>query len=147
MSDKTAQKAPGEGNFPWGGRDKYFRMENLGVSFDTTNVGSAETSALFDIKAGYLVLGMSVKVVTPEGGTATIDIGITGTDVDKFIDGANINAAADSFYKSGDAGTKETVLAEGGYYFEADGVIDLLANNALDTAVIDVKVWGIDLND
>jgi len=93
MSDYTSQKAPGSGNLPWKGRDKFF-VEEVRMDFSSVNVGSGETSAVFDVKAGHLILGMSVNVVTAEGGTATVDIGITGTDVDKFIDGANINATA-----------------------------------------------------
>ena len=145
MSDVVALKKTGDGEIPWAGRNKHYVMEGR-FDFSVANVGSAETCALFDVKADHVVMGMSVKVVTAEGGTATIDIGITGDDVDRFIDGANINAAVASFYKSGDAGTKEVVIAEGGHHFAAAGVIDLLANNALDTAVIDVKAYMIDMS-
>jgi hypothetical protein len=145
MSDVTAQKQPGDGEIPWEGRNKHYVLEGR-FDFSATNVGSAETTALFDVKADHVVMGMSVKVVTAEGGTATVDIGITGDDVDRFIDGADINAAADTFYKSGDASTKEVVIAEGGHHFITAGVIDLLANNALDAAVIDVKAYMIDLS-
>ena len=145
MSEITTMKAPGAGAKPWAGVDKVYGVE-VTLDFSDTGALTTDTVQVFDVAAKQLLMGMLVEVVTAEGATATIDIGLTGGDVDRFIDGANINGAAGTVHKSGDAGTKEVVVAEGGYYFAAADAIDLLPLNDLDTAVIKVFAWFMDLS-
>ena len=145
MSEIITMKAPGEGAISWNGTTKHYLVEHT-LDFSDTGALTTDTVQVFDVKAKQLLLSMLVEVVTPEGGTATIDIGLTGGDVDRFIDGANINGAAGTVQKSGDAGTKEVIVAEGGYYFAAADAIDLLPLNDLDTAVIKVFARFVDMS-
>lgn len=108
---------------------------------------AAAAHELFDIPAGMLHLTTVVEPLTAEGGTATIDIGITGGDVDSLIDGANVNQTTTP-HVSGDAVTAEVksmLGAEAGYVTLADTTFSLLANNALDTAVFRVKTVWVDM--
>lgn len=145
MSEITTMKAPGEGAIPWNGTTKHYLVENT-LDFSDTGALTTDTVVVFNVKAKQLLLGMLVEVETAEGGTATIDIGLTDGDVDKFIDGANINGAVGSIHKSGDAGTKEVIIAEGGHYFSAADNIDLLPLNDLDAAKIKVFARFLDLS-
>ncbi len=145
MAVIATMKAPGAGAIPWEGTTKHYVVE-VNLDFSTTNAAASDTVTVFDVKAKQLLLGMAVEVVTAEGGTATIDIGLTGGDVDAFIDGANINDAVGSTHKSGDAGTKEVIVAVGGHMFTAADTIDLLANNALAAAEIKVFAWLVNLS-
>lgn len=145
MSEIITMKAPGAGAKPWGGVDKVYGVE-VTLDFSDTGALTTDTVQVFDVAAKQLLLGMAVEVVTAEGGAATIDIGLTGGDVDAFIDGADINAAVGSVHKSGDAGTKEVIVAAGGQYFAAADAIDLKPINDLDAAVIKVFAWFMDLS-
>ena len=145
MSEITSMKAPGAGEKNWQAVDKHY-LQEVTLDFSDTGALTTDTVVVFNVKAKQLLQGMLVEVITAEGATATIDIGLTGGDVDRFIDGANINGAAGTVQKSGDAGTKEVIVAEGGYYFSAADNIDLLPLNDLDTAVIKVFAWFLDLS-
>lgn len=116
------------------------------VDCATTNLAAA-AHELLDIPAGMLHLTTVIYPLTAEGGTATVDIGITGGDVDSLIDGANVNQVVTP-HVSGDATTAEVksmLGAEAGYVTLADTTFSLLANNALDTAVFRVVSIWIDL--
>ena len=145
MAEITTMKAPGAGARNWQSVDKHYLME-VELDFSVTGALTTDTVQVFDVKAKQLLLGMAVEIVTPEGATATGDIGLTGGDVDSFIDGANLNAAAGVTVKSGDAGTKEVIVANGGHYFSAADAIDFLPLNDLDTAKIKVFAWFVDLS-
>jgi hypothetical protein len=145
MAEITALKAPGAGAQPHKGSNNFYVME-AEFDFSATNATTADTVQLFDVKAKQLLLGMAVEVVTAEGAAATIDIGLTGGDVDAFIDGANINAAVGTVHKSGDAAVKEVIVAAGGQYFSAADQIDLKPINDLDAAKIKVFAYMIDLS-
>lgn len=113
------------------------------VDCATTNLAAA-AHELFDVPAGMLHMTTVVYPLTAEGGTATIDIGVTAVDVDSLIDGANVNQITTP-HVSGDAATAEvkSILgAEAGYVTLADTTFSLLANNALDAAVFRVvSIW------
>lgn len=105
---------------------------------------AAAAHELFDVPAGMMHLTTVVYPLTAEGGTATIDIGVTAVDVDSLIDGANVNQITTP-HVSGDASTAEVksmLGAEAGYVTLADTTFSLLANNALDAAVFRVvSIW------
>ena len=145
MAEITSMAPDSDGVIPWQGKDRAYRVKNR-LDFSETGALTTDTVVVFEVAAKQLLVGMSVEVITAEGGTATIDIGLTGGDVDKFIDGADINAAVGTFKKSGDAGTKEVIVAEGGHMFATADNIDLLPLNDLDAAIIDVCAWFIDLS-
>jgi len=112
------------------------------------NLASGESHALFDIPKGLVHLSTAVEVLTAEGGAATADIGVTGTDVDSLIDGVDLNASAGTLWQSGNAGTAEvnSILGSAaGYITAADVTFSLLANAALDTAVFRVVSKWLDM--
>lgn len=116
------------------------------VDFSANNLGAADTAQLLDLPADILIIAAKVEVLTPEGGVATADLGVTGSDVDKYIDGADLNAAAGTVVVSGDAGVAEPVSMEtSGLYLSAAETVSLLANNALATAVIRVQIVAFDM--
>lgn len=114
------------------------------VDFSSQNLAAGDTAQLFDLPAGILVIAAIVDVITVEGGTATVDLGVTGVDVNKYIDGANINST--TTVVSGDAATPEPIaLQNNGSYLATAETVSLLANNALNAAKIRVIIKAIDL--
>lgn len=110
------------------------------------NIIATESAALFDLPAGILVVAAKIEVLTAEGATATADLGITGGDVDAYIDGADLNAAVGTVVMSGDAATAEPASLEtSGKYLSAAETVSLLANNDLDAAVVRVQIMAFDL--
>lgn len=53
-----------------------------------------DTWKLFTLPKGCKVLAAEVVIVEAAGETCTIDVGITGGDVDFYVDGADVNQAA-----------------------------------------------------
>ena len=62
--------------------------------FDLGGYTAADTFNLFKLPAGVVVLGAFIEITESAGETCTVDVGITGTDVDEFIDGVNMNQVA-----------------------------------------------------
>lgn len=120
--------------------------KTIDFSVTANNLASADTAKLFDLPADILVIATKVEVLTPEGSTCTADLGITGGDVDKYIDGVDLNATAGTNVLSGDAGTPEPIaLQNNGSYLAAAETVSLLANNAIATAKIRVQIIAIDM--
>jgi len=122
-------KAPGAGAKPFSSKSIDYVMDYI-VDFSNTlyNMSAAgnNVAPLFDVKAKQLLNKMTAEVLVAEGGASTIDIGLTGGDVDKFIDGADINAVAGTIYHSGSAAAAEAIIAAGGHMFTEADTIDLL---------------------
>lgn len=57
------------------------------------NRGSGDIDQVFTLNEGYLVEEVICEVLTEEGATATMDVGITGGDVDAWLDGVDLNSA------------------------------------------------------
>ena len=113
------------------------------VDFSVDTMAQNDTMTLFTIPADMLVFFAKVDVITVEGGTATIDIGVTGGDVDRYIDGADINAT--TTVVAGDAGTPEPIsMQNNGVYVSTAETVSILANNALDAAKIRVQIMALD---
>lgn len=55
---------------------------------------AADTFQLFTVPAGSVPLAAAIEIIEDAGETCTIDVGITGGDVDGLIDGADLNQAA-----------------------------------------------------
>lgn len=143
MSEITTMKAGGAGAIPWNGTTKHY-LQEVTLDFSETNVTTSDSVVVFEVKAKQLLLGMAVEVITPEGGAATGDFGFTGGDVDEFIDGANFNATAGTVVRSGD--NTEDITAYGHYFEDADAIDLLPLTGNLDTAVIKVFAWFLDLS-
>lgn len=117
----------------------YERIVDCSVNGMTTGT----SHALFTVPAGFTHFATYIDPITVEGAQATIDIGVTGGDVNGLIDGADLNAT--TTWRSGDASTAEVLSmqgAEAGETLLADTTFSILANDTLDTAVFRmVSVW------
>lgn len=121
------------------------------IDFSKTNAASSDLLKLFKIPKGVWLLNSMITVITPEGGTATVDLGVhaddatpTAVDADGLQDGTNINATAGTSVcprAMGDTLTGGSTV--NGYLTTANQLVTMTVNNALDTAVIDVyvRVW------
>lgn len=105
----------------------------------------ADTMVLFDLPAGLLVCGAKVEVLTAEGTAVTGDLGVTGGDTDKYIDGADLNATGVTV--SGEAGTPEPVaMGNSGLYLSAAESVSLVTATAgLAAALVRFQIFGWDL--
>jgi hypothetical protein len=90
-----------------------------------------------------IVFNVYTTVVTPEGGTATADIG-DGTDPNGYNDAVDFNATAGTIESGVDA-TDALINAEGNSYAASD-TIDITLDHALDTCVIEVVVTYLSLD-
>ena len=116
------------------------------VDFSVNPLAGSDTAQLFDLPAGILVIAASTKVLTAEGGVATFDLGLTGGNVDEYLDGVDANAAAGTVVMSGDAATDEPIaFANNGKYLSAAETVSLLANNAMANAKIKFSIMALDL--
>ena len=95
------------------------------------NISSGAVWQALSVPAGTMVKNVGVVCLTAEGGTLTVDIGLTGGDVDAFIDGFDGNTANGMDQSVGSA-----YAYTGGKYFAAADTIDVLFNNAADAAKI-----------
>jgi hypothetical protein len=103
------------------------------LSFATTNVSAADVVQALKVGIGMLITGVWVKITTAEGGTSTNDIG-DGDDPNGFDDAVNFNAAANTVTSD----IKGTDAYAGGKYYAAADTIDIVPDNDLDTAVIEI---------
>lgn len=124
---------------------EYFREKIVDFSVAANNLATSDTMILFDLPVGILMQGCKVDVLTAEGSAMTMDLGVTGGDVDKYIDGADGNAVGITL--SGDAGTAEPVAYEnnGSYIATAESISLLTLTAGLSTAVVRFQIWGVDL--
>ena len=100
------------------------------------SVLSTDSLEVITLPANTLVLAVGATTETVEGGTATFDIGLTGGDVDLFVDGADANALGTTACNGvGFDGDNQS------HYFAAADTLDLLCLNAMDVAK--VKVWAV----
>lgn len=115
------------------------------LDFAVTSRSSGDVLQLFDIPAGTLVSHIVVDVQTAEGATCTADIGLTGVDVDGFVDGVNLNSAAQSCSAPGALveGTPNTwnPAYANGKFFATTDTIDLLLNNDASAAKVVVSCF------
>lgn len=110
------------------------------IDFSVNPAAALDVIQAIDIDAGDVVLRTTVNVLTAEGGTLTFDLG-DATDPNGYMDGVNGNAVA----ITGSAlalteGTPNTVAAySNGKLYTAADTIDMVLDNAADTAVIKVS--------
>lgn len=105
------------------------------LDFSATNAAASDVVQAVNIPAGAFVLAVWIYINTAEGGVATADIG-DGADPNGFDDAVNFNAAAGTVTK---ALQGTDAYAVGKYYSAAD-TVDIVPDNALDTAIVTVMV-------
>jgi len=109
---------------------------NVATALPSSGFAATDTLDIFKVPKGTLVKRLCCRIVTAEGGTLTIDAGVTGADTDGFLDGVDMNASAGTVYYTTDALGYRTDNALG-YFFAADGAVTIIFNNATDTLVAD----------
>lgn len=62
--------------------------------FDLGGYTAADTFNVLTLGKGSVVLAAYIEITEDAGETCTVDVGITGGDVDAWLDGADMNAAA-----------------------------------------------------
>lgn len=133
-----------------------FRPEAV-VDATLQTLAAADIAQIFDALAGFLILGVAMEVLTAEGGTLTVDVGLTGVDVDAWLDAGNGNAAAGTLICSGQAysvsTTNANVVADantiyglvGAKFMATADSVDALYNDEADTAVLRYSMCAIQM--
>lgn len=118
-----------------------------------TNITSGDILLLTKLPVGTLVRCVALEVVTPEGGTMTVDIGDHTTaatpvavDADGYLDGVDANAAAGTYYCStpgslteGTPNVYNEPYAQGAFYGSAAHWLTMTVNNDADAMIL--RVW------
>ena len=85
--DLTA--AGGTTGHPANGRTPYLVENTIDISAINSNSGTANGDVVqaLDIPAETLIMEAGIEVITALSSSATMDLGITGGDVDRYVDG------------------------------------------------------------
>jgi hypothetical protein len=128
--DKTG--VGGTTGHPSNGRTPYLVENTIDISAINSAAGTADGDVVqcLDIPAETLIMQAGVEVLTALSGSVTIDLGITGGDVDNFVDG-DTNATGYSVLTA----TANQVIAS------ADTLDALLAGAASSAGKI--RVWAV----
>jgi hypothetical protein len=107
-----------------------------------TALAATDSLEALRIPAGSTILQAGVEVVSPEtvNTTGTIDLGLTGGDVDGWCDGQAINAAAGTISTNGveNVGATKTAAAN----FAAADTLDVLLLTAAPTNLV-LRVFAV----
>mgnify|MGYP003645576319 FL=1 len=109
------------------------------VTAGATALATGDSLQVLSLPANTLIMAVGATTITAEGAASTFDIGLTGGDVDGFIDGGNANAA----------GTTQSTgaLLNGDnqtHYLAAADTIDMLIGvSGAVTDLAKIKVWAV----
>ena len=133
----------GSTGHPANGRTPYLVENTIDISAINSSSGTADGDIVqaLDIPAETLIMEAGVEVITALSGSATIDLGVTGADPDRYVDG-DTNATGFSTLKN----TARQIVAS------ADTLDALLAGAASSVGKIRVfavlcDVSGVDQTD
>ena len=117
---------------PSNGRTPYLVENTIDIAAINSAAGTADGDVIqcLDIPAETLIMQAGIEVLTALSGSVTIDLGITGGDVDNFVDG-DTNATGYSVLTA----TANQVIAS------ADTLDALLAGAA--SSVGKIRVWAV----
>jgi hypothetical protein len=104
-----------------------------------TALAAGDSLQVLSIPADTLVMAVGATTITAEGAASTFDIGLTGGDVDGFVDGGDANSAGTT-----NSNGALLIANNNGHYFSAADTIDMLigvSGAVTDTAKI--KVWAL----
>ena len=104
-----------------------------------TALAAGDSLQVLSIPANTLVMAVGATTVTAEGAASTFDLGLTGGDVDGFVDGGDANSAGTT-----NSNGALLIANNNGHYFESADTIDMLigvSGAVTDSAVI--KVWAV----
>ena len=128
--DKTG--AGGTTGHPSNGRTPYLVENTIDISAINSSSGTANGDVVnaLDIPAETLIMEARIEVITALSSSATMDLGITGGDVDRYVDG-DTNATGYATLTA----TARVVVAS------AD-TLDILTAGA-DSSAGKVRVWAV----
>ena len=128
--DLTA--AGGTTGHPANGRTPYLVENTIDISAINSSSGTANGDVInaLDIPAETLIMEAGIEVITALSSSATMDLGITGGDVDRYVDG-DTNATGYATLTA----TARVVVAS------AD-TLDILTAGA-DSSAGKVRVWAV----
>lgn len=153
--NRTGLAGTGSASRSFAGQFSQFLVsESVAVGTTAQPVSSADVLNVLNVKAGWLVLGAGIKILTAAGGTCTGTFG-DGDDADGWdASSVNLNAAAGTVTLVSAAlteGTPNTFTDAlfGGKYYSADDTLDITldAGSSIAAGQIAVFAWGFDLND
>ena len=106
----------------------------VACALPSTGFAANDTLELFGFGKGTLVKRVNCRIATAGNAGATIDAGITGGDIDGFLDGSDITSAGTVYYTLDTVGYgTDTAL---GYFFAADGNVTIIFLGAAVTTLI-----------
>ena len=122
----------GNTGHPANGRTPYLVENTIDVSAVNSSAGTTNGDILqaLDIPAETLIMEAGIEVITALSSSATMDLGITGGDVDRYVDG-DTNATGYATLTA----TARVVVAS------AD-TLDILTAGA-DSSAGKVRVWAV----
>ena len=128
--DRTG--AGGTTGHPSNGRTPYLVENTIDVSAINSSSGTSNGDVInaLDIPAETLIMEAGIEVITALSSSATMDLGITGGDVDRYVDG-DTNATGYATLTA----TARVVVAS------AD-TLDILTAGA-DSSAGKVRVWAV----
>ena len=108
----------------------------LDFSKQDLEAGVPDSAIALNVPAGTLVLECGLRIITAETGDGTVDLGITGGNVDQWGDALAVDTAAGAMLN----------IAAVPVFFADAGTIQILATT--DTADIDIdglkcEVWAL----
>lgn len=129
------------------GRMPYFKEVLIDFAAAATAKGSALAAAdvieAISVPANTMILNAGLEVITVAGGESndtTVDLGVTTTEPDNFVDGFDLDAAAAGAYAQNAAAFQPLVIGT------AD-TIDLLIATATTAPTSGVvRVWAVLMN-
>ena len=89
MANYNVTGAGGTTGHPANGRTPYLVENTIDISAINGDSGAAQNDVLrvLDIPAETLIMEAGIEVITALSSSATMDLGITGGDVDRYVDG------------------------------------------------------------
>ncbi len=132
MATYNRTGAGGTTGHPSNGRTPYLVENTIDVSAINSSSGTANGDVVnaLDIPAETLIMEAGIEVITALSSSATMDLGITGGDVDRYVDG-DTNATGYATLTA----TARVVVAS------AD-TLDILTAGA-DSSAGKVRVWAV----
>ena len=132
MATYNRTGAGGTTGHPSNGRTPYLVENTIDVSAINSSSGTSNGDVInaLDIPAETLIMEAGIEVITALSSSATMDLGITGGDVDRYVDG-DTNATGYATLTA----TARVVVAS------AD-TLDILTAGA-DSSAGKVRVWAV----
>ena len=132
MATYNVTGAGGTTGHPSNGRTPYLVENTIDISAINSSSGTANGDVVnaLDIPAETLIMEAGIEVITALSSSATMDLGITGGDVDRYVDG-DTNATGYATLTA----TARVVVAS------AD-TLDILTAGA-DSSAGKVRVWAV----